>query len=170
MKCATPFVLLFVLAMTACEMVEKEKPDKSSHLKEVVTIYVDSCWNKGDFSALNRITGEGFVRNLNGLEVANGSIELEAYIQNFIKAFPNLRINITNLIEKDGKVALEWTFEGTNTGVFAEFIPTGKKATVRGVTMMTFNGQGKMIKENTYYNELYLLQQLGFTLNPPNLK
>ncbi|MBT8281369.1 MAG: ester cyclase [Muriicola sp.] len=170
MKCAAPLILLLVLTMAACQVTEKEKADSSSYLKDAVTVYVDSCWNKGEFSALNRIVGEEFVRNLNGLEVANGRIELEAYIQNYIKAFPNLRITITKLIEKEGKVALEWTFKGTNTGVFAEFIPTGKKATVSGVSMMTFNSQGKLIQENTYYNELYLLQQLGFTLNPPNLE
>ncbi|MEZ2415617.1 ester cyclase [Muriicola sp. E247] len=170
MKRATPFTILLAIALIGCQTVEKKGPESTSNVEKVVITYVDSCWNTGDFSALDSIVGKGFVRNLNGLEVANGPMELEAYIQNYIRAFPNLRITVNKFIEKDDKVILEWSFSGTNTGEFAEFIATGKKAIVNGVTLITFDSEGKMIQENTYYNELYLLQQLGFTLNPPNLK
>lgn len=170
MKRATPLTILLAIVLIGCQTVEKKGPESTSAVQKVVITYVDSCWNKGEFSSLDRIVSKGFVRNLNGLEVANGRMELEAYIQNYIRAFPNLRITVNKLIEKDDNVILEWSFSGTNTGEFAEFIATGKKAIVNGVTLITFDSAGKMIQENTYYNELYLLQQLGFTLNPPNLK
>ena len=111
-----------------------------------------------------------FIRNLNGITVANGQLELEAYIKNFIRAFPTMKIKIDTMIQKDWQVVTTWTFKGTNTGEFAEYLPTGKKAKVSGVSLFRFNEEGKIIREDTYYNELYLLQQLGYTLNPPNLE
>ena len=35
---------------------------------------------------------------------------------------------------------------------------------------MTFDEQGISVKEDTYYNELSLLQQLGYHLSPPDQK
>jgi steroid delta-isomerase-like uncharacterized protein len=109
-----------------------------------------------------------FIRNLNGITVANGPAELEAYIKNYIRAFPTLKIKIDTMIQKDRQVITTWTFQGTNTGEFAEYLPTGKMAKVSGVSLFRFNKEGKITREDTYYNELYLLQQLGYTLNPPN--
>jgi steroid delta-isomerase-like uncharacterized protein len=97
-------------------------------------------------------------------------MELEAYIINFIRAFPTLKIEIDTMIQKEQQIITTWTFQGTNTGEFAEYLPTGKKAKVSGVSLFLFDKEGKITREDTYYNELYLLQQLGYTLQPPSLE
>jgi len=170
MNRAIPLLLLFAVGLFGCQSVEKKEADQKTRQQETVRAYVDTCWNMGNLSPLSRIVGEGYVRELNGLEVANGKLELEAHIRNFVNAFPNLHISIDQLIENDQQIVVVWEFNGTNTGDFTEFMPTGKKAKVKGVSLITLDSYGKMVKENTFYNELYLLQQLGYTLNPPNLE
>lgn len=170
MKRVTFRWILFLLLPLACGSPEKTTNSGHSLRKQVVTKYVDSGWNSNDGSTLGKILADEFVRNLNGIQVVKGSVELDAYIQNYRKAFPDLRVTLDQWVESGEQVVAVWTFEGTNTGVFGEFTPTGKKARVHGVSMFTLNEENKISREDIYYNELYLLQQLGYELIPPNLE
>jgi len=170
MKSAILLSLLLLTGLFRCQSVEKVETVILDQQETKVNIYVDSCWNKHKTISIHELMTDDFTRNLNGITVANGSVELEAYIKSFIRAFPNLKIEVDTMIQKDRQIVTTWTFEGTNTGKFAECLPTGKKAKVSGVTLFQFNKDGKILREDTYYNELYLLQQLGYTLNSPNLK
>lgn len=170
MKSAILLSLLILSGLLGCQSVIREGTDQSDLQETLVNRYVDSCWNQHKLVSVQELMTNDFTRNLNGIAVANGPVELEAYIKNFIRAFPTLKIKIDTMIQKDKQVITTWTFEGTNTGEFAEYLPTGKKAKVSGISLFQFNEEGKIIKEDTYYNELYLLQQLGYTLNPPNLE
>jgi steroid delta-isomerase-like uncharacterized protein len=168
MKSAILLSLLLLTGLFGCQSVEKKVLVRYDRQEAMVNMYVDSCWNQHKTISTQELMSTDFTRNLNGITVANGPIELEAYIKNFIRAFPTLKIKIDTMIQKDRQVVTTWTFMGTNTGEFAEYLPTGKKAKVSGVSLFRFNKEGRIIREDTYYNELYLLQQLGYSLNPPN--
>jgi steroid delta-isomerase-like uncharacterized protein len=168
-----PVILLSVLlyfGLAGCQSVQKKEVNIQTKQIEVVRKYVDSCWNQGSTSLIRSLTSDDFHRDLNGLRVSNSPTELEAYIQNYIRAFPNLRIEIEEIFDNEHKVIAIWNFEGTNTGDFTEISATGKKIKVSGVSLIEFDAEGRMTREETYYNELYLLQQLGYTLNPPILQ
>ncbi len=168
MKSAIILSLLLLTGLFGCQSVVKADTVRNDRQKAMVNMYVDSCWNQHKTISVQELMTNDFTRNLNGITVANGPMELEASIKNFIRAFPTLKIKIDTMIQKDRQVLTTWTFHGTNTGEFAEYLPTGKKAKVSGVSLFLFNKEGKITREDTYYNELYLLQQLGYTLNPPN--
>ncbi len=170
MKRAVFLSILILSALSGCQSIINETMVQRDHQEAVVNRYVDSCWNEHKMITLHEMMTADFSRNLNGINVANGPVELEAYINNYIEAFPTLKIKIDAMIQKERKVVATWSFEGINTGEFAENLPTGKKAKVTGVSIFRFNKEGKILSEDTYYNELYLLQQLGYTLQPPNLK
>lgn len=170
MKSTILLSLLLLTGLIGCQFVDKESTEQMNHQIVAVNMFVDSCWNQHEVLAIKELMTNDFTRNLNGITVANGPMELEANMKTFMRAFPDLKIKIDEMIQKDQRVTANWTFEGTNTGEFAEYLPTGKKAKVSGVTLFQFNIEGKIIREDTYYNELYLLQQLGYTLHPPNLE
>lgn len=170
MKSAILLSLLLLTGLFGCQSVEKADTFRNDRQEAMVCMYVDSCWNQHKTISAQEFMSIDFTRNLNGITVAKGPMELEAYIKNFIRAFPTLKIKIDTMIQKDQQVVTTWTFQGTNTGEFAEYLPTGKKAIVSGVSLFLFNEEGRIIREDTYYNELYLLQQLGYTLTPPNLE
>ena len=79
-------------------------------------------------------------------------------------------VHLLNTQIKDRHLFAHWTFTGTNTGIFGEFPATGKKAKVSGMSLLSFDEEGKLYREEVYYNELDLLQQLGYTLVPPALE
>ncbi len=163
--------LLFLLfCLLGCRSDGKDNLANATTNEQLVLNYVEESWNAGNNPELEKLLSEEYVRYLNGLQVANGVLELEAYIQNYLNAFPNLKVTVESAVAADNKVAAFWTFEGTNTGVFGEYQPTGKKARVKGASLFTFDAEGKITREDTFYNELYLLQQLGYTLLPPNLE
>lgn len=162
--------LLLFTGLFGCQSVVEVDEETTDGQEVKVNIYVDSCWNRHKTLLVHDLMTDDYTRNLNGIRVANGKIELEANIKNYIRAFPTLKIKIDTMIQKDRHVVTTWSFEGTNTGEFGECMPTGKKVKVSGVSIFQFNDAGNILREDTYYNELYLLQQLGYTLTPPNLE
>jgi steroid delta-isomerase-like uncharacterized protein len=79
-------------------------------------------------------------------------------------------MNIEYIIATADKVFMNWTITATNTGEFSDYPATGKKVKVSGITRLDLNEEGKIIYENIYYNELSLMQQLGYTLSMPKIE
>ena len=131
---------------------------------------VENCWNKKDMVKFRSISSDNFVRNVNDINVANNQNEMEAAMNIFFTGFPDLYLKTENPIVADSQVFVHWTATGTNTGVFGETPATGKKVKFSGYTIGHYSTDGKFSGEDVYFNELDLLQQLGYTLLPPVLK
>ncbi len=171
MKGVAYLTVVILAGIIGCTGAKKDVAIVKENIPEAkLKVYVDSCWNHKNIQVVKSLVTDDFVRNLNGIDVANGPLELEAHINIYFKAFPNLEIQLDDIYSQDQTVIATWTFTGTNTAEFAEFAATGKKTEVNGVTILKFNEEGKMVREDTFYNELYLLQQLGYSLKPPNLE
>ncbi|MAU26756.1 MAG: hypothetical protein CMH48_13670 [Muricauda sp.] len=167
-------IALVVLIMASCNRKERLLQEgmmtMENTIKNNLNTLVDSCWNNKDLELLAPISTEDFTRTLNGIKVAGNQKELQAHINVYLTAFPDLNIHLKNTYIKDNQLFTHWTFTGTNTGVFGEFRATGKKAKVSGMSLLSFDSDGKLYREEVYYNELDLLQQLGYTLVPPALE
>ena len=176
MKQYLMFLLVIALFALSCEGTkEKKLATLPVHVDENLILdnlntYIDSCWNQHDTTVLSRISIEKFTRNLNGIEVAGTKKEMQAHINVFITAFPDMQLSIEKFLIKDNTAFLQWSSEGTNTGIFGEVAATGKKVQIQGLSQIYFNNAGKIYGEDVMYNELNLLQQLGYTLNPPVVK
>jgi predicted ester cyclase len=96
------------------------------------------------------------------LEGADAATE---YAMTFIRAFPDVRIEATNVIEGGDWIVGEFTYEGTHTAPLAtpdggEIPPTNRRATGRGVDILRLEG-GKVVEEHLYFDQLALMAQLG---------
>lgn len=160
--------LFLIVSVVSCKRenqnLEKEREDV---LTQKVGTWIDTCWNQQNFEVLEDLTTSQFMRHLNGVKVAQGKTELKAHLQMFFTAFPDLKISTDEVYLKDNMAFLHWNAQGTNTGIFGEVAPTGKKVNINGLSHLSFDGEGKISQEVLYYNELELLQQLGYTLQPP---
>lgn len=132
--------------------------------------YVDSLWNQQDTSLLKLVSVRNFEKKINGIGVADNPREMQSHLNVFFTAFPDLRLSLEETHIQDGMAFIHWSTSGTNTGVFGEVAPTGKKVKINGVSHLYFNQEGKLYREFVYFNELDLLQQLGYTLVPPILQ
>lgn len=161
-------VLLFVMVLTC-------KPGNNDEMKtnqeQAITTnfnsFIENAWNNKNMDSLRSVSVENFIRHLNGIQVASNQNEMEANMNIFFNGFPDLKVSIENSTIKDNQLFAHWTFKGSNTGIFGEAPATGKSIIVSGYSELSFNTEGKIIQEDVYYNELQLLQQLGYTLNEP---
>ena len=135
-----------------------------------VNAYIDTIWNRKDTAYLKNVVSPTISRTLNGIEVADTQRELQAHLNVFFTAFPDLRLTLEQTFVQRGHAFLLWHTEGTNTGTFGEVGPTGKKVKINGMSELYFDQTGRLCREIVYYNELDLLQQLGYALSPPVLQ
>lgn len=95
---------------------------------------------------------------------------LKEYYSNTHNAFPDFHMAIDEMLVKGDKTAVVWTLSGTNTGPLhtplGDMPATGNKVQFSGVAIDLYD-EGKIVEEWVYFNVLHLMQQLGFTLIPP---
>lgn len=132
--------------------------------------FIDKGWNEKDLSIVSNYFSDVFIRNVNNVKLASDRKELAAHMQVYFTGFPDLKIEINDIISEGDQIYLSWTLNGTNTGQFGDLSATGKKIKISGMSLIHFNEEGKIIHEEVFYNELSLLQQMGHTLNPPILQ
>jgi len=93
------------------------------------------------------------------------------FIEIYLTAFPDLHFTINDQISDGDKVVTRWTGTGTHKGALMGIAPTGKPATVTGITISRFQG-GKVVEGWGNADNLGLLQQLGVvpTMAPAGAK
>jgi steroid delta-isomerase-like uncharacterized protein len=87
------------------------------------------------------------------------------YNQAFVVAFPDLRFDVHRIIANGDTVVIHWTGSGTMTGPLATLSgqtipPTGKIGKISGVFLVQVK-DGRITKEQTYWDQMELLAQLG---------
>jgi predicted ester cyclase len=87
-----------------------------------------------------------------------------AWIDVFLRAFPDMRHEVLSTIDSDEQVAAEIRFTGTHTGPLAspsgDIAPTGKAVTLDYADLLRFTG-GKLESEHVYFDQTAVLTQLG---------
>ena len=129
--------------------------------------YMDLCWNSREGIEFNSIATTDFYRVVNGINVVSNSNEMEAHINVYKTAFPDLKVAINKTITSHDTICVLWEITGSNTGIYGETKATGKKIKISGSSILYFTSNSKLKGEITHYNELDLLQQLGYTLIAP---
>lgn len=173
MKSSFYLIVIVWLLAISCNRQQKSLETIAANEMRITTTlnaYLDSCWNKGSVSSMDDIISENFIRNLNGIKVANNQKEMQAHMTIYFTGFPDLEVHLDSTYVKDNAIFTHWTSTGTHTGVFGEMAATGKKMKIGGLSQLYFNHEGKLIREDVVFNELELLQQLGYTLTPPVLE
>lgn len=75
-------------------------------------------------------------------------------------AFPDVQMTIEDMIAEGDKVAVRYTFRGTQQGETQGIPPTGKYVNVPGIFICRCR-DGKIVEEWDIWDDLGLLQQLG---------
>ena len=99
-------------------------------------------------------------------EPLKGIDNYKAFVTNTANTFSEFKATIIEVVVKGDKVWGSFTMEGVNTGPLGNLPATGKKFRITGLAI-TQIANGKVIKDETFWNVLDFYQQLGFTLVPP---
>ena len=94
----------------------------------------------------------------------NGIDAFLGYVQGYLTAAPDSKINLKNVVESGDWVFVEGEYSGTNTGPLASpqgTIPaTGKRFVLPYVDVFEVRN-GKIAKHRTYFDQMSFLGQLG---------
>ena len=96
--------------------------------------------------------------------VLHGRAAAAAWIDVFLRAFPDLHHEVRNVVEADNQVCAEIGFSGTHTGPLAspggEIAATGKAVTLDYADVLRFAGE-QLQSEHVYFDQTAFLAQLG---------
>jgi steroid delta-isomerase-like uncharacterized protein len=93
-------------------------------------------------------------------EPIRGPEGLKEQAKGYREAFPDLQLRIEDQIAEGDRVVSRWIATGTHKGDLFGIAPTGKQATIEGVTIDRFSG-AKIAESWDMWDALGLMQQLG---------
>ncbi|WP_158996140.1 ester cyclase [Mucilaginibacter sp. L196] len=116
--------------------------------------------NSGKLEKLKDLVSEDVIENDPAPGQAKGP---QGYIDFFTMlhtAFPDMKIEVEQLVADEDNVAFAYTLTGTHKGDFNGISATGKKIKARGLQISKFKN-GKMIERWGSSDELGILKQIG---------
>lgn len=123
---------------------------------------LEQSWGRGDVDALDAVLAPSYVRR--GRRSRQSKDELKASILDMRRAFPDLDMQVTRVVEGESDLALYWTSTGTLHDEYLGLPPTGRQYSVSGATFSHFD-DGKIVEENVIYDRRGKYSSLGVPLS-----
>jgi steroid delta-isomerase-like uncharacterized protein len=102
--------------------------------KEIIRKIYEDGLNKRNLQLLDKYISPEFT----GIRGMKGAAGFREPVSQLINAFNDIQWTIEELIAEDNKVMVRWTWQGTHTNQFANFVATGKKITNEGFGVFEF--------------------------------
>ena len=133
--------------------------DVAGREKQVRT-FVEEVWNGRNYEAAAALYDAGYASPFG----VGPSARVEP-IRLYHQAFPDLRLDVDEVIAAGDAVVVRMTFRGTDTGGYVGRSPTGRALEEWVITIMHFEGD-KVVREWIGADKLGLFLQLGVLDNP----
>ena len=121
--------------------------------------FVDEFINRGDTSALHELIHRDYVYRSPGEEL-RGRDGLVALFAGYRSAFPDLALQIDDLVVAGDTTVMAFTLTGTHRGDLLGIAATGRRIQVNGMVRSRFR-DGKIAEEWEILDQLSLFEQLG---------
>lgn len=120
------------------------------------------AWNAHDGDRLVTLLDEGFVSESDTLPgPVRGPEAQRQVLEMYVRAFPNLHLEVEQMLASGEYVVSRWHATGTHKGELMGIPPTNRRGEgVRGCTVGEVRN-GKVLREWVYWDVATLLRQLG---------
>lgn len=126
----------------------------------IIDNYFDA-FNKHDPEAVAALFARGGTYIDSAVSSGVKGKALTEYLRGHYAAFPDARYRLVQTIaNRNGLMACEWRFKGTNTGPLGTSPATNRAVEVPGASILQTKG-GKIAWLHGYYDRRNLLKQLG---------
>jgi steroid delta-isomerase-like uncharacterized protein len=117
--------------------------------------------NAGDLDGFGNLLADDFVEHEEtpGLEPTKDGVK--TFFRMFIASFPDLRMDVEDVVASDDKAVARVRATGTNSGDFMGMAATGKRVEVQLIDIMRFGDDGLVHEHWGVFDEPGLMQQLG---------
>ena len=133
--------------------------------EKIMQRFIEQVINNGDFPILDEIIHPNYVYHSPD-QVLRGPEALRDLLAAYRTAFPDLHIEIEELVSTGDRVVISFTLFGTHEGDLMGIAATGRQVKVRGMILSHFEN-GKIVKEWELLDQLTLFQQLRIVSIPP---
>jgi steroid delta-isomerase-like uncharacterized protein len=118
-------------------------------------------WNKGNLPLADELFAPNYEHHdASTPDVGRGPESEKKRATRYRTAFPDIRLNIEDIIAEGETVMARWSCRGTHKGDLSGIAPTGKQFNISGVSIARF-ANGKMAEGWVNWDALGLMQQLG---------
>ena len=152
-------VAMLVLPVIAAPPDSKSSSDRDAAMAEKWI----AGWNSHDpDKILPLFSDDIFYEDVAFGEVSHGQAEVRKFFLSELEGVPDLELKLMRADIHGGHGTIEWTFSGTDKDVFK----TGKKFSVRGVSVIDMR-DGKIFRNVDYYDVATVMRQVGKLPTPP---
>jgi len=121
---------------------------------------IDEAFNQGNLGVIDEMCADDFVDHdpIMGDQDREG---VKRTIGGYRQAFPDIHIDVLDVVAADDKVVYRWQGDGTFENEFMGQQPTGEKGDpVNGITIDRFEG-GKIVESWSQWDVLTLMRDIG---------
>lgn len=119
------------------------------------------CIAKKDLSVFGEIWADDCVDHDPAPGQGQGSAGLKQFWTDFLAAFPDLSIEVDDMVATDDRLALAYRVSGTHKGAFMGIDPTGRSMEIRGLQLSRHDQDGKIVERWGSSDVLGIMQQIG---------
>jgi predicted ester cyclase len=141
----------------------KTKPSakKKPTAKEIASTYFAAVRDQ-DLDGMAACWEAGSLDRLYGMADLRVPDDLRAWFGSLFRAFPDFRLEATEIVAYGDKAAVRWHATGTFTGPgrFEGIAATGASVELEGLDLLTIK-DGKIVENQAYTNGMEMARQLG---------
>ena len=131
--------------------------------KAIAHRWNDEVWSKGSLAAMDELLATDFAFNYPAPGVAPDREGYKQTMTMWRAPFADIHSTTEDIVAEGDKVAIRWTWRGTHKGEYMGVAPTGKQATITGISILRIVG-GKIVEEWGEMDNLGMMGQLGVQL------
>ena len=132
--------------------------------KTLVQRWFSEVWNEGRADAIDEMLADDAVVHGLGADL-HGSAEFKHFHSAYRNAYPDVTIDVDDLIAEGDMVAVRWSAIGTHRGDGLGFPATGRRAQFTGMVFVRIK-DGRLVEGWNNFDQLGMLQQLGIVSLP----
>jgi steroid delta-isomerase-like uncharacterized protein len=132
----------------------------TEELKAIIRRDVEEVWNARNPAKIDEHFATNYINHEPNAPNVRDLAAFKQYASALFTAFPDLHVTIEDMVAEGDKVAKRYSICGTHTGEWLSLPPTGKVATITGITIYRIAGD-KIAECWWSYDALGMMQQLG---------
>jgi steroid delta-isomerase-like uncharacterized protein len=132
--------------------------------KTLVQRWFSEVWNEGRADAIDEMLADDAVIHGLGANL-QGPAEFKRFHSAYRNAYPDVTIDVDDLVAEGDMVAVRWSAIGTHRGDGLGFPATGRRAQFTGMVFVRIK-DGRLVEGWNNFDQLGMLQQLGIVSLP----
>jgi predicted ester cyclase len=137
----------------------------TNKLKTTVRTFIEQAFNEKNSGALDAYFSPDLTDHALPPALPSGFQGRKMFYGAFLAAFPDLHLQIEDLVAENDRVVTYWSASGTHTGELMGIPPTGKSATFTGIAIDRFEN-GQSVEHWEVSDQMGMMQQLGLIPTP----